>query len=113
MKFRPSHCVVVAVAGIVLTTFGTLFAVEPNKDRQPAQPQYTPSATYELELAANAFLSGNALSFAAHTHANPLGIEVAPVDKALGAQLGLAENNGVVVTAVPAGSEAAKAGLAV
>jgi predicted metalloprotease with PDZ domain len=51
-------------------------------------------------------------SFIAATHGNPLGVEVAPVDKALSAQLGLPAKNGVVVTRVAAAADAAKTGLA-
>lgn len=45
------------------------------------------------------------------THANPVGIDVAGVDPALRAQLGLADNIAVVVTRIKPESEAAKAGL--
>jgi len=102
MKSQSCVRIVIVVAGIVLVSRGMLRAEEPAKNLNAAGLQYTPSATFEY-----------ALNFVADTHGNPLGVEVAAVDKALSAQLGLAENNGVVVTAVPAGSEAAKAGLAV
>jgi membrane-associated protease RseP (regulator of RpoE activity) len=53
----------------------------------------------------------NVWSVAAATHSNPLGVEVAPADAALRAQLGLEEATGVVATSVPPDSEAEKSGL--
>jgi hypothetical protein len=47
----------------------------------------------------------------AAAHSNPLGVEVAPTDAVLYAQLGLEDEKGVVVTSVRSDSEAEKSGL--
>lgn len=110
MKSQSCFRVVVVVAAMMLINSGILSAEEPAKNPQAAQPQNTPSATVELATdPVTAIWTAELLNFVANTHANPLGVEVAPVDKALSAQLGLAENNGVVITAVAPDSEAAKA----
>lgn len=104
----------IVVAALMFVSRDVARAEEPAKNPQAVGLQSTPSVTFDFTNTGVAWSpAGHALNFIAATHGNPLGVEVAAVDKALAAQLGLADNNGVVVTAVPAGSEAAKAGLTV
>lgn len=56
-------------------------------------------------------LTGDGLRLSGLTVGSPFGVDVAVVEPALRAQLGIDDDQGVVVTAVADGSEAAKAGI--
>lgn len=69
------------------------------------------SAASSLFISNLAFSPEGRLLFSTSTYGNPLGVEVAPVEAALRAQLGIEEGSGVVVTSVAQDGAAAQAGL--
>jgi membrane-associated protease RseP (regulator of RpoE activity) len=64
----------------------------------------------DVPLEADTAISG-AFKFLTRTHGNPLGVEVAPLETALRAQLGVEEGLGVVITSLTADSAKAPLGL--
>jgi predicted metalloprotease with PDZ domain len=92
------------------------------EERQPTPPAANAQADADLQDARNRLASQIDKSIEANAYAdlvstlvasNPLGIDVTAPDAALRAQLGLIEGQGVVVTAVPEGSQGAQAGVKV
>jgi hypothetical protein len=84
---------------------------------EPQQAQSSPASNRTLPATAASPDAGlaalaNSFSFIAATHSNPLGVEVAPVDKALAVQLDLPPKTGVVVRRVTPATDNAKTALA-
>jgi membrane-associated protease RseP (regulator of RpoE activity) len=121
MTFR-SAC---TTALLVLVSAGRpLLAQEADQPAvAPTEQKPTPEASrfeavLDLSAAASsllisdlAFSPDGRMLLSTSTYGNPLGVEVAPVEAALRAQLGIEENSGVVVTSVAPDSAAAQGGL--
>src|SRR5262245_31825827 len=114
MLSRKWNRVFVCLAALAAGTGGVLRAEEPAN-----VPVTTLPAKAALNIDHSPFgklfvteNTGGALNVVTATYGNALGVEIADIDPALRAQLGLDESTGVVVTNVNKESEAAKAGLA-
>ncbi len=120
MFLRELHRMALSFIGLLLVPAGMLFAQQTEAERQPAKQPVAKSQNDVIRLFLGEKLPQRVLSesigphmlrLTSATYGNQLGIDIAELDGALRAQLGIEGDIGVLVTGVSSESEAAKSKL--